>query len=105
MSPISEEINLIATFRAKEDTFEQVRDLIVDYGESVRSEPGNVFFEIYSDANQPRDFVVVERYVNQDAFDAHLGTQLGKEFNKALGPLIEGDGSELQFLSRHGSRD
>lgn len=98
---MGDEINLIATFRAKEGHFEQVRDLIVAYGDVVRQEPGNVFFEIYSDANEARDFVIVERYLNKDAFDAHLSAEVGKEFNRNLGPLIEGDGSELQFLSRH----
>jgi quinol monooxygenase YgiN len=101
MAHAPDEINLIATFRAQPDAIDQVRDLIVGYGESVRQEPGNVFFEIYTDNSDPAAFVIVERYRNDEAFSAHLGTELGKEFNAKLSALIEGTGSELQFLTRH----
>lgn len=101
MSTVSTAINLIATFRAKPGRAEDVRALIVDYGNSVREEPGNLFFHVYTDTDDPHDFVIVERYVDQAGFDAHLGTARGKEFNLALTPLIEGAGSELQFLVEH----
>ena len=101
MSDMANEVNLIATFTAKPGHFEDVRALIVEYGDVVRQEPGNVFFEIYSDSDDEHDFVIVERYRDQAGFDAHLGTPEGKAFNQALGPLIEGSGSELQFLRRH----
>ena len=101
MAEMALEVNLIATFRAKPGHFEDVRKLIVEYGDFVRLEPGNVFFEIYSDSSEEHEFVIVERYRDQAGFDAHLATQEGKVFNQALGPLIEGTGSELQFLRRH----
>jgi quinol monooxygenase YgiN len=101
MSTTKGEINLIATFRAKDGHQGNVKDLIVEYGELVRKEPGNVFFEIYTDTEDSKDFVIVERYQDQAAFDAHLSAGVGKEFNLKLQPLIEGSGSELQFLDRH----
>lgn len=101
MSADHDEVNLIATFRAKEGHVEQVRELIVNYGELVRAEPGNEFFEIYTDRDSQRDFVIVERYRDQAAFEQHLSAEVGKEFNRKLGPLVEGGGSELQFLTRH----
>lgn len=101
MSDVTHEINLIATFRAKDGHFEDVRALIVGYGDFVRQEPGNVFFEIYSDFEDTHEFVIVERYRDQEAFDAHLGTREGQLFNESLTPLIEGSGSQLQFLTRH----
>jgi quinol monooxygenase YgiN len=100
MSDMTKEVNLIATFRAQAGHAETVRALIVEYGDFVRQEPGNVFFEIYTDSGDPHDFVIVERYRDQAGFDAHLATPEGAAFNQALGPLIEGSGSELQFLSR-----
>lgn len=95
------EVNLIATFRASFGNQSEVLRLIVEYGETVRKEPGNVFFEIYTDAGDEAAFVIVERYQNQAAFDAHLSTEVGAAFNTALTPLIEGSGSELEFLTRH----
>lgn len=94
-------INLVATFRAQEGKTEDVRKLIVEYGHIVRDEPGNIFFHVYTDVDDPAQFVIIERYVDQAAFDAHLGAEVGKEFNRNLGPLIEGNGSELQFLTHH----
>ena len=101
MSADHEEVNLVATFRAKAGHVDQVRDLIVNYGELVRAEPGNEFFEIYTDRDSHGDFVIVERYRDHAAFEQHLTAEVGKEFNRKLGPLIEGNGSELQFLTRH----
>jgi len=101
MSSSTENINLVATFRAREGMADAVRALIVDYGHLVRAEPGNIFFEIYTDKDDPAAFVIIERYVDQAAFDAHLQAEVGKEFNRHLGPLIAGDGSELQFLTHH----
>ena len=101
MSSDNGEVNLIATFRAQAGQEEKVRDLIVGYGEAVREEPGNVFFHVYTDLGDAHDFVIIERYLDQAAFDAHLSAEKGKHFNVQLQELIEGAGSELQFLRRH----
>lgn len=101
MSVSEKAINLIATFRAREDSRDEVARLIVEYGHVVRAEPGNERFEVYTDESAPRDFVIVERYRDQAAFDAHLSAEVGREFNRTLVPLIEGTGSELQFLTHH----
>jgi len=101
MTTTDENINLVATFRAKAEAIDTVRDMIVAYGHVVRSEPGNIFFEIYTDVTDDAAFVIIERYENRQAFEAHLAGPEGAPFNAALGELIEGDGSELQFLNRH----
>jgi quinol monooxygenase YgiN len=101
MTTAENDINLIATFRAKEGKADQVRDLIAGYAQIVREEPGNIFFEIYTSGTDNSAFVIVERYVDQAAFDAHLSAEVGQHLNLELGALIEGSGSELQFLTRH----
>ena len=94
------DVNLIATFRAIAGSEREVRRMIVEYGGVVRAEPGNVFFEVYTDADDEANFVIIERYQHQAAFDGHLATEVGAVFNQALTPLIEGAASELQFLTR-----
>ena len=94
-------VNLIATFSALEGHQAEVLRLITEYGTVVRAEPGNERFEVYTDQASPNDFVIVERYRDQSAFDAHLNTDIGRQFNATLTPLIAGDGSALQFLRRH----
>lgn len=100
MSTMATEVNLIATFRAQPGCAKKVKALIVDYGDFVRQEPGNVFFHVYSDSEDVHDFVIIERYADQSGFDAHLSTAEGATFNQLLTPLIEGTGSQLQFLTR-----
>lgn len=94
----AEPITLIATFKALSGRDAEVHRLISAYGEVVRSEPGNVFFDIYTDSDDSHSFVILEQYLDQRAFDHHLGGDEGKTFNQVLGPLVEGGGSELQFL-------
>jgi quinol monooxygenase YgiN len=97
MNLASDGVDLIATFRAKTGMAKTVRDLILEYGGLVRDEPGNRFFVVYTDASDNAAFAIAERYVDQAAFDAKLFGEAGKEFNVALGDLIEGSGSELQL--------
>lgn len=101
MTTVENDINLIATFRAQEGKADQVRDLIAGYAHIVREEPGNIFFEVYTAGADDSAFVIVERYADQAAFDAHLSAEVGQHLNLTLGALIEGSGSELQFLTRH----
>lgn len=98
MSHETEPVTLIARFRALEGQESLASSLIGAYGEVVRSEPGNVFFDIYTDRDDDRAFVIIERYRNEQGFHDHLNGAAGKEFNAKLAPLVEGGGSELQFL-------
>lgn len=98
MSHESESVTLVARFRALDGQQSVASALIAAYGEIVRSEPGNVFFDIYTDRDDDRAFVIMERYRNEQGFHDHLNGAAGKEFNAKLAPLVEGGGSELQFL-------
>jgi quinol monooxygenase YgiN len=98
MSADTEPVTLIATFRAIEGQDSKVLSLIGEYGLAVRAEPGNIFFDIYTEHDDGHAFVIVERYSNQHAFDQHLAGDEGKVFNQQLAPMVEGEGSQLQFL-------
>jgi len=99
MPDSADPVTLIATFRAQQGQDSTVMSMISAYGEVVRAEPGNIFFDIYTDRDDSHAFVIIERYQNHAAFQQHLDGAAGEEFNSHLGPLIEGDGSKLQFLS------
>jgi quinol monooxygenase YgiN len=98
MSAEAENVTLVARFRAKNGQDLTVSRLITKYGEAVRAEAGNIFFDIYTDREDSLAFVIIERYRDEAAFQAHLDGEKGKVFNQDLGPLVEGTGSELQFL-------
>lgn len=58
--------------------------MIRDYGEEVRAEPGNRVFDVYRHSDDPAKFFVMEAYVDEDAFQAHLGMSYGGPFNARL---------------------
>lgn len=91
---------LHATFTARPDQADAVAALIRDYGTLVRTEPGNVLFEVTRLRDDPQRFFVYEEYEDEASFHGHLGTPYGAEFNAALGPLIVEPNSQLTFLER-----
>jgi quinol monooxygenase YgiN len=105
-------IELVARFTAAPGREEEVAHLLLALTAKVREEPGCLAFEPYRVAAPPAGrgveggsepvgtgFVVVEAYRDEAAFAEHLAAPYGAEFNAALGPLIEGDGSVLTFLA------
>ncbi|WP_326575313.1 antibiotic biosynthesis monooxygenase [Streptomyces sp. NBC_00481] len=89
---------LLAEFTAREGTEAEVARLIGDYALKVREEEGNLVFDVYTKAAEPRAFWIFEVYRDEDAFQAHLNAPYGGPFNAALTPLIEEDASVLTFL-------
>lgn len=89
---------LIAEVTALPGMAERVRDLLRNYGDVVRQEPGNRTFTVYQVENRPERFLVFEIYNDDAAFKAHLSAPENAEVNRKLGQLIEGGGSGLTFL-------
>ena len=63
-----------------------------------REEDGNLAFDVYTKASDPRAFWIFEVYRDDDAFRTHVKAPYGAPFNAALAPLIEEDASALTFL-------
>ncbi|MFG2025292.1 putative quinol monooxygenase [Streptomyces sp. NPDC048825] len=89
---------LLAEFTAREGAQDEVARLIGDYAMKVREEEGNIAFDVYTKAVNPRAYWIFEVYRDEDAFRAHLNAPYGGPFNAALTPLIEEDASVLTFL-------
>ncbi len=91
------EINLIATIPVPAEALATASALLRAYGEVVRAEPGNLRFEAYVEPDTGA-LVVVERYADADAFQAHLSDPANAEFNGRLADVLGGGGSSLQML-------
>ncbi|MBZ3900240.1 putative quinol monooxygenase [Streptomyces griseiscabiei] len=89
---------LLAEFTAREGAQDEVARLIGDYARTVREEEGNLAFDVYTKAADPRAYWIFEVYRDEDAFQTHLKAPYGPPFNAALTPLIEEDASVLTFL-------
>ncbi|MFD3504624.1 putative quinol monooxygenase [Streptomyces sp. NPDC058676] len=89
---------LLAEFTAREGAQDEVARLVLEYAQKVRQEEGNLAFDVYTKATDPRAYWIFEVYRDEDAFQAHLKAPYGGPFNMALTPLIEEDASVLTFL-------
>ncbi|MFF8972790.1 putative quinol monooxygenase [Streptomyces sp. NPDC014995] len=89
---------LLAEFTAREGAENDVARLLLDYARTVREEEGNLAFDVYTKASNPRAYWIFEVYRDEEAFQAHLNAPYGGPFNTALAPLIEEDASVLTFL-------
>ena len=98
MSADTEPVTLIATFRAIEGQDSKVLSLIGEYGLAVRAEPGNIFFDIYTEHDDDHAFVIVERYSNQHAFDQHLAGDEGKVLTNNWPPWWKGKAPSFSFF-------
>ncbi|MCT6855102.1 MULTISPECIES: putative quinol monooxygenase [Bombella] len=90
--------NLYATMKALPGHREKVASLLTALAENVRAEPGCVRFVVYTLEAEPDLFHVEESYRDEAAFKAHMGTEHGRVFNKAIETLVEGGASKVVFL-------
>ena len=89
---------LIATFTARPGQRERVALLVEEFAVTVREEPGNLRFEVFTRNASDHDFVIFEQYRDDAAFLEHLANPAGIPFNAELNSLIVGEGSQLDFL-------
>jgi quinol monooxygenase YgiN len=91
------QIDLIATIDVRPDVLPVAAALLLEYGDAVREESGNLRFEAFHDPDNGA-LVVVERYASQEAFEAHLAHPANAEFNARLAAILGGGGSTLRML-------
>ncbi len=89
---------LYAEFTVKRGNEARVAEMIRELTRHVRSEPGNLVFDPYTEASNPNRYFVFEVYRDSAAFEAHIAADYGARFNAELSELIEGDASELTSL-------
>ncbi len=95
---------IIVKFKTKPEYTEQWPNLVHDYTQSTRQEPGNIFFEWSRSIEEPDTYVLTEAFtddgagphVNSDHFKAGLETMrpLIVETPKIVSRQVEGNGWE-----------
>jgi quinol monooxygenase YgiN len=63
---------MTAIWTAAEGHEGTVAEALRSLREATHAEPGNEVYEVYVDADEPRVFRLFERYVDDDALQAHL---------------------------------
>jgi quinol monooxygenase YgiN len=61
--------------------------LLMVLSETSRKDAGNLRFEVQQQGNRPNHFTVLELWVDQKAYDAHVAAAHTRQFRDKLGPL------------------
>ena len=91
--------SLYAEFTVISGNEARVRQLVREFTEVVRAEPGNLSFTAHILESDPASYFVYEVYRDEEAFAAHLAAPAGAEFNAQLAPLVIDGGSRLTMLA------
>lgn len=68
---VDQAVVVIAHYRAQEGAEDTVAALLAEYSGLVRAEPGCAAFSAHQAYEDPREFVLCERYRDRTAFDQH----------------------------------
>ncbi len=80
------ELQVIAHHTMKEGEEQEVLALLPKLIEAARAEPGNVAFDAYRKLDDPRTYVLLERYTSRQAFATHRETAHFKDL--VLGRIV-----------------
>jgi quinol monooxygenase YgiN len=85
-----EMIALIAKMKIKEGKIEEATDLFRGLVPKVGKEEGTVGYAVCRDKAHPDLLIVIERYRDAEAIQAHSSSPYFKEFSVAVAPLLDG---------------
>ena len=67
---------------------------------SVTREPGCIGFEVSTDRDDPRCFVLYEVYVDEAAFETHKTMPFMQKHLRETAPMMDGEAELVGFLNR-----
>jgi quinol monooxygenase YgiN len=81
---------VVARYVVSEGHESTVARLLRTNAEASRAEPGCFEFSVYREIDDPRAFLLYERYADEDAFQAHRRTpHFGDIIERQVAPLLE----------------
>ncbi|UXM93692.1 putative quinol monooxygenase [Paenarthrobacter sp. JL.01a] len=89
-------IFIVVKFNVKPDWSDRWLDLVGDFTESTRAEPGNLWFDWSRSVEKPNEFVLVEAF-QDDAAEAHVNSA---HFKKAMADMPQALAETPQIISR-----
>lgn len=82
------ERHIICELRCESKDRDRVRDLILQFVEPARAEPGCLYYDLYQRVDAPDTFFILDGWVDQAAVDNHAAHPHVAEVMKELGPLL-----------------
>ncbi|HVV17839.1 MAG TPA: putative quinol monooxygenase [Pseudonocardiaceae bacterium] len=68
-------IFIVVKFTVRPERSEEWLDLVQEFTQATRNEPGNIFFEWSRSVETPHQFVLVEAFRDGDAGAAHVNSE------------------------------
>jgi len=93
---------VVAKIGVKEGKADELVELLKDILPSVKKEEGTVYYTVNKDRANPNLVVVIEKYRDDAAFQAHSTTPYLAELFAKSAALLEGD-MELMMMDEVGS--
>ena len=87
---------IVVKFETKPEWTDRWLDLVGDFTEATRAEPGNLFFEWSRSVENPAEFVLVEAFTD-DGAGAHVNSD---HFKKAIGEMGQALVATPRIVSR-----
>jgi len=87
---------IVVKFRTKPDWSERWLDLVHEFTQATRAEPGNLWFDWYRSVDDLNEFVLVEAFTDEGA-GPHVNSD---HFKKAMQDMREGLASTPRIISR-----
>ncbi|MFJ4208878.1 putative quinol monooxygenase [Paenarthrobacter sp. NPDC089675] len=89
-------IFIVVKFKVKPEWSERWLDLVADFTEATRQEPGNLWFDWSRSVDNPNEFVLVEAFKDAAA-EAHVNSA---HFKKAMADMPQALAETPQIISR-----
>src|SRR5260221_2996606 len=80
-------IMVTGSVTAREDSFDEVRQLSLEHVHRSREEPGCISHAVHVDCEDPLRLVFVEQWTDRAALLAHFAVPASRNFVRALQPL------------------
>lgn len=78
---------IVVKFQTKPEWTDRWLDLVADFTEATRAEPGNLFFEWSRSVDDPQVFVLVEGFAD-DGASAHVQSDHFRQAMQDMAPAI-----------------
>jgi quinol monooxygenase YgiN len=88
---MSEQVTVIAKFRAKQGTESRVREFLQTLIKPTRAEAGCMNYDLHESLENPREFLLHENWASAAQLDAHLKAPHIADAFKLAPQLLDGD--------------
>ncbi|MBD2758848.1 antibiotic biosynthesis monooxygenase [Yimella sp. cx-573] len=78
---------IVVKFKTKPEWTDRWLDLVHDYTEATRKEPGNLWFEWSRSVEEPDTFVLVEAFTD-DGAEPHVNSEHFKKATQEMGQAV-----------------